>query len=68
MPYAEAEETAWTLRLRRSLITRLDAEVSFRNAQGEGRWSRNGLVVWLLERGLRDVPEGAGGVQTGTRK
>ncbi len=49
VPYVNAKITSWTLRLPQPLIDRLDAEVEARNAKGEGRWSRNGLVVWMLE-------------------
>lgn len=42
------DEASWTVRLPQSLIDRLDARVEALNEQGLGKWSRNGLVVFLL--------------------
>lgn len=52
--YADAVEVTWSLRLPRQLVEELDARVATLNAKGEGRWSRNGLVVSLLRQATRE--------------
>lgn len=48
-PYAEAGDVTLTLRLPNELLAKIDAKVETLNAKKMGRWSRNALLVHLLE-------------------